>query len=67
MKINRVPTNYAVTRRQKREIARRRMREAGIKHMNKIFHYIDDKGIPRVVPSIFSQRWRDFANQEVTE
>lgn len=65
MKTTRKPSNYAVTRKQKRAIARRLMKEEGLKHINKEYHYVEMRatakcGIPKTEPSLFSKKWREY-------
>lgn len=55
---NRVPTNYNVTRKQKREMARRLMKKEGLPHKF---------GNTNIVPSTFSKNWRKYYEQYATE
>lgn len=65
MKDTRVPTEYIVTRRQARYIAKRRMKEKGIKNINR--HSYSTYTSPETNqtytvynPSYFAKNWRDF-------
>lgn len=65
MKNTRTPTEYIVTRRQARYIAKRRMKEKGIKNMNR--HSYSTYTSPETNqtytvynPSYFAENWRDF-------
>lgn len=53
--VKRVPTNYAVKREQKRYIARKNMKDAGMVHIGK--HSYRN-------PSEFSQKWKDYVEVE---
>lgn len=62
-----VPTDYAVTREQKRFIAKRLMREAGKKKFCKHAYHdlVGPNGIHIQVrdPSYFASHWRDYAER----
>ena len=65
MKDTRTPTEYIVTRRQARYIAKRKMKEAGLKNINR--HSYSTYSIPNTKrtytvynPSYFSEKWRSF-------
>ena len=64
MKNTRVPTEYIVTRRQSRYIAKRRMRQNGKKNINR--HSYSTYSVPGTKktytvynPSYFAENWRD--------
>lgn len=64
MKDTRVPTEYIVTRRQARYIAKRRMRQNGKKNINR--HSYSTYSVPGTKktytvynPSYFAENWRD--------
>lgn len=64
MKVIRVPTDYAVTRKQKRYISKRNMVKEGKVQFCKHSY----TGIKRgnfisqtIVPSFFSEHWKEFA------
>lgn len=61
---NRVPTDYIVTRRQKRYIAKQHMKDAGIKQFNKHSYttYTTKTGyvVSTKNPSRFAEEWRDY-------
>ena len=72
MKDPRVPTQYIVTRRQARYIAKRKMKEDGKKNINR--HSYSTYSVPGTKKtytvynsSYFSENWRDFVTwpQEV--
>lgn len=72
MKDTRTPTEYIVTRRQARYIAKRKMKEAGLKNINR--HSYSTYSVPNTKrtytvynPSYFSENWRKFVTwpQEV--
>lgn len=62
----RVPTNYAVSREQKRYIAKCKMKEAGIKNFCKHSHSSNVHPITGVSlgttvhPSYFAEHWREY-------
>lgn len=66
MKNSRVATDYAVTREQKRYIAKRKMEEAGLKNFckhshNSNVHPITNVSLGTTVhPSYFSEHWREY-------
>ena len=63
MKVSRVPTNYAVTREQKRYIAKQKMKEEGKKNVCKHSYVSIKKGnfvMQNKVPSYFSEHWREY-------
>lgn len=63
MKNTRVPTNYAVTRGQKRYIARRKMEEEGKKKVCKSSYTGIKKGnfvTQHKNPSYFAEHWREY-------
>lgn len=60
--------NYAVTRRQKRFIANRKMKEAGERKYRKHSYSTISKGSFEVYtrnPSFFAEHWREAKYQEV--
>ena len=68
MKDNRVATDYAVSRKQKRFIARLKMEKEGKK---RVCHH-SYTGLKRgkfetraIVPSYFAEHWRDYAIEGV--
>jgi hypothetical protein len=65
---NRVPTNYAVTRKQKRFIARRKMEEEG-KHRVCHHSYTGMRNgnfeYRTRVPSYFAENWREYAEAAI--
>lgn len=71
MKDPRVPTDYIVTRRQARYIAKRKMRQDGKRNINRHSYstYQTETGHTYTVynPSYFAKNWRDFVTwpQEV--
>lgn len=65
MKNQRTPTDYIVTRRQARYIAKRKMKEKGIQNINR--HSYSTYTSPETKctytvynPSYFAKNWRDF-------
>jgi hypothetical protein len=63
MKNNRVPTNYAVTRKQKRYIARKNMEDVGKQHICKHSYSTIKQGsfvIYTKIPSEFAKHWREY-------
>ena len=63
MKNDRVPTNYAVTREQKRYIAKQNMKKAGKTHFCKHDYNTIKRGSfisYTREPSYFSEHWREF-------
>lgn len=64
MKVTRVPTNYAVTRKQKRYIAKRKMEKEGKRHFCKHSYMGITKGrftVQNKIPSYFAEHWREYA------
>ena len=60
---NRISTNYAVTRRQKRAIAKEKMKKEGKKNFCKhSYTTLSIKGYPMTTrePSEFAESWRDY-------
>lgn len=68
-KTKRVPTNYAVSRKQKRQVARNNMIKEGKKQFNKhSYHniFFRDQIIGQVrEPSFFANNWREYAVKEI--
>lgn len=64
MKDPRVPTEYIVTRRQARYIAKQKMKQEGHKNINRHSYstYQTETGYTYTVynPSYFAKNWRDF-------
>lgn len=64
MKDFRTPTDYIVTRRQARYIAKRKMKQDGKKNINRHSYstYTSETGNSYTVynPSYFAKNWRDF-------
>lgn len=70
--MNRKATNYAVTRKQKRALAKAQMKADNVKKFNKVYHYIEMRassniGIPKTEPSFFSKNWREYYDKFVKE
>ena len=71
-KVN-VPTNYAVTREQKRYIAKQNMKKAGKKNFCKHSYTTNINPYTRKPdrntrhPSYFAEHWREFIPMEVNE
>lgn len=70
--MERKATNYAVTRKQRRALARAQMIKEGVKKFNKVYHYIEMRassniGIPKTEPSFFSKMWREYYDKFVKE
>ena len=69
MKNKRIPTNYALTRKQKRKVARNNMLKEGKKQINKhSYSNIFFKG--KIIgqkrePSFFAENWREYAVKEI--
>lgn len=67
-KNKRVPTNYAITRKQKREIARNKMLKDGKTKINKHSYsniFFRNKIIgQKKEPSFFAKHWREYAIKE---
>ncbi len=61
MQNKRIPTDYIVSRKQKRAIAKKHMKEAGKKHFCKhsYTHMINNNELTRVA-SYFALNWRDW-------
>lgn len=68
-KSKRVPTYYAITRKQKREVARNNMIKEGKKQINKHSYnnvFFRDKIIGQTrEPSFFAKNWREYAVKEI--
>ncbi len=68
MKDPRTPTDYAVTRKQKRFIAKRNMKEKGIKNFNRHSYtsYKTKTGFVATTknPSYFAENWTDYIKVE---
>lgn len=68
MKNNRIATNYAVTRKQKRYIAKQNMEKAEKKQFCKHSYIGMKKGrftVQTRVPSYFAEHWREYAEVAV--
>ena len=69
-KNHRVPTNYAYSRKQKRAIAKRKMKEEGkknfCKHSYSSLVYMGKTIGQTRESSFFADHWREYVNKEVT-
>ena len=62
-----IPVTYIYTREQKRQIAKDKMKKEGkkkfCKHDYKIFTSLSGLKMEKIIPSFFSENWREYAEK----